>query len=297
MTIIIDGNNLLFRASFSVPEYQNSEGLNIAAVHQTLKIIRSYAVSYNTKKIITTWDQKLDYNEDVPSFRQDLNEDYKQNRTKNNSVYKTTPAIIEMLQCMGIPNIFPLRMEADDVISWLAQNVEGPITIITGDKDMLQLINSKVSVYNPYQKKTYTEENFEAEMGLPVSSFVLYKCIMGDASDNVKGIERFGDKKSKKLALQLKTFDNISSLPEEHQVIIRRNQKIMDLTKGWSECPEETKSYEDQFKEFKSVKIDPLKLKTLATKLEMHKFADNLSYWTDPFQNSLNDLVLSWLET
>lgn len=295
MTIIIDGNNLLFRASFSVPEYQNSEGLNIAAINQTLKIIRSYAVGYATKKVITTWDQKIDYKEDVPSFRQDLNEAYKQNRTKNNAVYKTTPMIIEMLKYMGIPSIFPLRMEADDVISWLALQVEGPITIITGDKDMLQLVNSKVSVFNPYQKKTYTEENFEAEMGLPVDAFVLYKCIMGDTSDNIKGVEKFGDKKSKKLALQLKSFDKVNTLPVGDQEIINRNRKIMDLTLGWPECPEETKSYEDQFACIKSIKTEPVKLKALATKLEMNKFADNISYWTDPFQNSLNDLVSFWI--
>ena len=84
-------------------------------------------------------------------------------------------------------------------------------------------------------------------------------------------------------------------MPVGDQEIINRNRKIMDLTLGWPECPEETKSYEDQFACIKSIKTEPVKLKALATKLEMNKFADNISYWTDPFQNSLNDLVSFWI--
>lgn len=293
MTIIIDGNNLLFRASFSIPAFENSEGLNIAAIHQTLKIIRSYAVGYNTKNVITAWDQKLEY-DGSSSFRKELNEDYKQNRNKNNDVYKTTPYIIELLKYMGVPSMFPLRMEADDVISWLSQKVEGPITIITGDRDMLQLINERVSVFNPYQKKTYTLHNFEQEMEIPLKQFVLYKCILGDSSDNVKGLEKYGEKKSKKLAVSLGSFDNLSSLTQEQISILENNRKVMDLDLGWPLCERETQSYEDQYVCIGSIKADPLKLKQYATKLEMTKLAENISYWVDPFQNSLNDVVSSW---
>lgn len=294
MTIIIDGNNLLFRANFSVPAYLNSTGLNIAAIHQTLKIIRSYAVGYSTKKVIVTWDQKLEYDGSA-SFRKELNEDYKQNRNKDNTeIYKTTPHIIEMLKCMGIPSIFPLRMEADDVISWLSQKIEGPITIITGDRDMLQLVNSKISVFNPYQKKTYTIQNFEQELGISVDKFVLYKCILGDASDNIKGLEKYGEKKSKKLANELISFDNLSTLSLEQIEIINNNRKIMDLNFGWSSCERETQSYQDQYICSQSIAPDPVKLKEYATKLEMNKFADNISYWIDPFSDSLNDVISSW---
>jgi len=293
MTIIIDGNNLLFRASFSIPAFENSEGLNIAAIQQTLKIMRSYAVGYSTKNVIATWDQKLEYDGSA-SFRKELHEDYKQNRNKNNDVYKTTPYIIDLLKFMGVPSMFPLRMEADDVISWLAQKVEGPITIITGDRDMLQLINERISVFNPYQKKTYTVHNFEQEMELPLAQFVLYKCILGDSSDNIKGLEKYGEKKSKKLAVSIGSFDNLSSLNAEQIEIIERNRKIMDLDLGWSLCDRERQSYEDQYVCIESIRSDPLKFKQFATKLEMTKLAENISYWVDPFQNSLNDVVSSW---
>ena len=187
-------------------------------------------------------------------------------------------------------------MEADDVISWLCQKVEGPITVITGDRDMLQLVSPKVSVFNPYQKKTYTPHNFEKELEISQDKFVLYKCILGDSSDNVKGLERYGEKKAKKLAVELGSFDNLSNLTEEQRSILLKNRKLMDLNMGWPTCTEETKSYEDQFICAQTIKTDPTKLKEYAIKLEMDKLANNLTYWTDPFQTKMNDLVSLWFK-
>jgi DNA polymerase-1 len=293
MTIIIDGNNLLFRASFSIPAYKNSEGLNIASIYQTLKMIRAYALTYDTPKVYLTWDSKIDYDPERPSFRRELSEGYKQNRPDNNSVYQTVPHIIELLQFMGIPNFFPLRMEADDVISWLSQKIEGPITIISGDKDLLQLINERVKIFNPYQKKEYTLENFEQIFDIPLNKFVLYKCIMGDSSDNIKGLKMFGEKKSKALAKTINSFDDIN-LPAEQKEIILHNRKILDLSYGWPQDKAEEESYISQFESSLSIKQNASKFKEYARRIEMNQLDAKSSYWLEPFTIKINDVISSW---
>ena len=294
MKIIIDGNNLLFRASFAIPEFRNSDGVNIAAIAQSLKMIRSYAIGYDTKDVIVTWDQKLDYDPARPSFRSELNDNYKQNRRDNTAVYHTVSYIIEFLKYMGVPSIYPYRMEADDVIAWLCQKESGAITVISGDKDLLQLVNERVSVFNPYQKKTYTHLNFENEVGLPIEQFVLYKCILGDPSDNIKGLDRYGEKKSKKLAVEIGGFDNLSSVCDAHQIeVILTNRKIMDLGMGWSSEPDEMKSYEDQYAWLNTTQ-DPVKFVELANKLEMTKLANDSHYWLNPFTSKLSDVMAQW---
>lgn len=298
MTIIIDGNNLLFRASFSVPEYKNSNDINIAAINQTLKLIRSYAVGHNATKVLVTWDQKIDYDPERPSFRKELNEDYKQNRNKDNNVYNTVPYIIDLLKYMGVPSYYPYRMEADDVISWLVQKEQRYIIVISGDKDLLQLINHRVSVYNPYQKKLYTQDNFLDEIGICKEQFVLYKCIMGDNSDNIKGLYKYGEKKAKKLANELKTFDNLDSLTDEQKEIIQNNRKIMDLNLGWPVDPEELNSYESQHICNASIKTNAVKFTELLAKLEMTTLLAKIDAhtWLQPFMPRIDDAISKWFE-
>ena len=92
------------------------------------------------------------------------------------------------------------NVEADDVIAYLAQNVlENEVIIMSADQDFLQLVNDRIVVWSPNKKKYYTEEQIFTEYGIPAHNFLMYKCLMGDKSDNLEGIKGLGPKKVAKV--------------------------------------------------------------------------------------------------
>ena len=159
--------------------------------------------------------------------------------------------IIQYLKLLPVKTTILDKVEADDIISVLAEKLvekhNSTCFIVSSDKDFLQLVTDKIIVYRPMEKEYYTPKVVEEKFGLKPSNFILHKTLLGDNSDNIRGIKGLGAKgifkkfpelKTQKLSLQ-DIFDISARKFKEHVVYsrivqeqdrIETNYKVMDLS-------------------------------------------------------------------
>lgn len=114
--------------------------------------------------------------------------------------------LMDYLETLPVGVLMYDKIEADDIISFIAQekaNKGSKITIISSDRDFLQIINKNISVYAPILKKTFTHENIESHLGLHPSNYLIAKALIGDLSDNLQGVKGLGKKSVNKLFPEL----------------------------------------------------------------------------------------------
>lgn len=242
-TLIIDGNNLIHRTYWTAKTQSQRtntdtpDQINNFHIYFTLNAVFSYVTKFNPDKTIFVWDEKPDYqiNERKTEF-----ENYKGNRSSDSTPHQNNQAIKLILHHLGIPSIFPRELEADDIISYICNKFKGQKVIISVDKDFLQLVQNDTILYDPIRKKEYTLENFEVETGWSnVGDWMTAKCCMGDKSDNVPGIEKFGKAKIKKW------IDGEIYLNEDQMAIYDRNFSLFNLGKVMT-MEEECSYYQKQ---------------------------------------------------
>jgi DNA polymerase-1 len=196
---------------------------------------------YQPDKTFCVWDEKPDYK---PNKRKELLEDYKGNRDKEygKEVHTKNEIIKDMLNTMGIPSIFPRSYEADDVIKIINDAYDKHLTnkfyltkklfrhiIVTVDRDLCQLISSKVSVFDPIRKIEINKDNFKEVLKYDKKDFIKVKALTGDKSDNIPGLKGFGKVKIEKF-LNGEVF-----LTEEEDNIYKRNLELVTLTEDKDE--------------------------------------------------------------
>lgn len=268
--LILDGNNIAFRANYIPRIPNNVNGLNVTPIDQFFTMILSYITKFKPNNTFITWDKRL--NPNVQNFRKDLVK-YKENRKRVNldELFECIEIIIELTNTIGIKTIYPWNLEADDVIAYLAKNLNGSKIIVSSDKDLLQLIDDNVSIYNTTKNNIINKENFRSFTGIELPNFLLYKCILGDKSDNISGLPKYGEIKSKRLAETLgKTPDNLKLLNNEQIAILERNKKIMDLSIGLTQSEGEKESYEEQLKNEKFAEFNMEKFNEICYKYKLY---------------------------
>lgn len=223
--LTIDGNNLVHRVYWVANNMKNAnENFH---VYMFLNSVKSYVEMYNPDEIFCVWDEKPDYR---PNKRKALLQEYKQNRDseRNRQVHDKNELIKEFLQSMGIPSIFPREYEADDAIGFindtLSQLDDFKHTIVTVDKDLCQLIDENVCVYDPIRKLEINIDNFEEKLKYKKEDFIKVKALAGDKSDNIPGIKGFGKARIKKY------LEGDITLTLEQQEIFERNLELVKLS-------------------------------------------------------------------
>lgn len=249
-TLIIDANNLIHRTWWTAKNQSKrtntdtTEQVNNFHIYFTLNAVFSYVRLYKPTKTIVAWDEKPDYKQ---NSRKEEFEDYKGNRSKDPTPHQNNEAIKSMLRYLGIPSVFPRELEADDVISYICLETSGEKVIISVDKDFLQLVGNNVTLYDPIRKKEFRIDTFEEDTGWPRSFWLDAKCLLGDKSDNVPGVEGFGKSKVKKF------LKGEVKLTEDQAEIYRRNLSLFSLETFYYK-PDEKKYYEDQLRV--DIKVD-----------------------------------------
>ena len=215
--LIIDGLNTFLR-SFTMINHINPNGHHIGGLTGFLKSI-GYAIKMlNPTKVIIVFDGVGGSN-----ARRNLYPEYKANRHVNRmtnysifsskeeeteSINNQMARLIQYLKCLPVTVISIDGLEADDIIGYLsnkfqAYNETTSVTIMSADKDFLQLISDKVQVYSPVKKKVYKPKDVLEEFGVSSYNFLNYKILMGDQSDNIPGITGLGPVKLLKLFPEL----------------------------------------------------------------------------------------------
>ena len=215
--VIIDGNSLMHRAFYAIPQLTNSKGLHTNVIYGFINMLNKIREDLKPTYIAIAFDKKS------PTFRHLAYADYKAGRKKMpEEMVEQIPYLKEVIDDMNIKQLEVDGFEADDIIGTIATHTgnHGMTTlIITGDRDALQLINDKVNVM--ITKKGITEmERFDydklAEVyGLTPLQVIDYKGLMGDPSDNIPGVPGIGEKTALELIKQFGSVEKAIELSAE----------------------------------------------------------------------------------
>ena len=203
---LLDGSNLAFRAFFAIPGLTNSRGEPTNAlygvVHMLLKLIREREPTH----IAMVFDPP------GGSFRNRIFPDYKGHRPDMDPALRTQfPQFESLMAAMGIPYFNVADYEADDVIGTLAQRFGGSmdVWVVTGDKDMQQLITGRVRVFDPKSDAEIGAAQVRERFGCPPERVPDVLGLMGDSSDNIPGVPGVGPKKAKGLIESYGTIEGV----------------------------------------------------------------------------------------
>lgn len=211
--ILIDGNNLVFRSyyatAYSGTILKNSKGVSTNAVLGFVKMINKIINEEKPEFIMVAFDKGK-------SFRHEKYKDYKAGRSKTPpELLEQFPICKEILEYMGITSIEIDNFEADDIIGTFAKMADidkmYDATIISSDKDLLQLISHDVDVKLLKQKdyEIMNEKTFQEKYGIEPIKIIDLKALMGDASDNIPGVKGIGEKTALKLIKEYNSLENL----------------------------------------------------------------------------------------
>ncbi len=211
--IMIDGNNLMFRSYYATAYngnfMNNSKGFPTNALFGFANMINKIINEETPEYIIVAFDKGK-------TFRHEEYEGYKDGRVETpDELKKQFPKAKELLTAMGIKYYEIDGYEADDIIGTFAKFCDDDKdfigTIVSSDKDLLQLLSSDVDIKLLKQKDyiRYNEKNFEEAYGIKPINVIDLKALMGDPSDNIPGVKGVGEKTALKLLHEYKTLDGI----------------------------------------------------------------------------------------
>ncbi|MBI2022536.1 hypothetical protein HYS97_01660 [Candidatus Daviesbacteria bacterium] len=244
--VLVDGNALLHRAYHATPPLTTSKGELINAVFgftsMLLKALNDLAPDF----IAIAWDEK------GPTFRHQKYTQYKATRGPvDEGLSSQYQRVHEITGTLNIPEFKLAGFEADDLIGTLACQAVDPsaggeknleVIILTGDRDIMQVINKKIKVLMP--KKTlqdvglYGIGEFLERYGFSPKQMVDYKALAGDASDNIPGVAGIGEVTATKLIKQFGTVEkiyqpkNLKTLPERMQMLLAEGAESAAISKG-----------------------------------------------------------------
>lgn len=234
--LLIDGHSILNRAFFGIPDLTNSEGLHTNGIYGFLMILFKVLEEENPTHLTVAFDVH------APTFRHKMYEAYKGTRKPMaEELRQQVPVMKQVLQAMGIYMVEKEGLEADDVIGTLSRTCEDrglEVTVLSGDRDLLQLATESIKIRIPKTKggKTEVEDYYAKDVQeryqVTPEEFVDMKALMGDTSDNIPGVPGIGEKTAAKL---IGKYHNIETAWEHRQEI--RPERIANLlTENWEQA-------------------------------------------------------------
>jgi DNA polymerase-1 len=205
--LLVDGSSYLYRAFHALPDLRNAQGQPTGAIFGVLNMLRRLHKDTRADYSACVFDAK------GKTFRDDAYPQYKANRPPMpDDLAAQIAPLHETIAAMGWPVLIVEGVEADDVIGTLARAAERDgvrVVISTGDKDIAQLVNPGIVLVNTMTNETLDESGVEKKFGVKPERILDYLTLVGDAVDNVPGVEKVGPKTAVKWLAQYGTLDNI----------------------------------------------------------------------------------------
>ncbi|MDY2956241.1 MAG: DNA polymerase I [Lachnospiraceae bacterium] len=211
--MLIDGHSILNRAFYAIPPLSAPDGTPTGAVYGFLNILFKFIDEENPDKLVVAFDRS------EPTFRHEKYNEYKGTRKPMDPDLRVQVTLIkEVLKSMNITVSEKKGYEADDIIGTLSKRMSAKgkkVVIISGDKDLLQLLDDNITMKNPKTKggrttvETYTVSELFDEYGVTPDEFVDLKALMGDTSDNIPGAKGIGPKTAIPLISEYHTVENL----------------------------------------------------------------------------------------
>src|SRR5665647_453909 len=219
--LLVDGSSYLYRAFHAMPDLRNRQNEPTGAIYGVLNMLRRLHKDYPADYSACVFDAK------GKTFRDDIYPEYKAHRpSMPEDLARQIAPLHEAIIAMGWPLLMVNGVEADDVIGALAKQAEREgmrVVISTGDKDIAQLVNPHVTLVNTMSNEVLDEAGVQNKFGLPASLIVDYLTLIGDAVDNVPGVEKVGPKTAVKWLTQYGSLDKIVAHADEISGVVGEN--------------------------------------------------------------------------
>ena len=307
--LIIDGLNLFFR-NFAMINAVNPQGVHVGGLGGFLRSLGVLVRQTQPTSVYVIFDGV-----GSSTNRKNLLPEYKSGRDlqritnwevfdsvddEHDSKVDQIVRVIQYLKTLPVKTLILDKVAADDIIAYLCSKLPNQpndkLFIVSSDKDFLQLVNQNVIVYRPMEKKYYTEDVMREKYKMPAKNFILYKTLLGDSSDKIKGIKGLGEKgifkKFPELTEGVLTFNDVFNICEQkfkdHVVYARviqgideleKNYKVMDLSNPM--IGENDKKYLDEVVKSKELNYIPKQFTAMYNEDKLGGMIRNLDYWLD----------------
>ena len=231
--MLLDGHSLLNRAFYGLPDLTNAEGLHTNAIYGFLTIMFKLLEEEKPEYLTVAFDVH------APTFRHKMYAEYKGTRKPMaDELRQQVPVIKEVLHAMGVKTIECAGLEADDLIGTLSNRCENEgmeVTVISGDRDLLQLATEHVKIRIPKTKQGKTEiedyyaKDVEERYQVTPKEFIDLKALMGDTADNIPGVPSIGEKTATKIITQYHSIEEA----HEHVDELKPPRASKALSEHW----------------------------------------------------------------
>lgn len=237
--LIIDGNSIGFRAASAKPPFMDelvdSSGKITGGTYRFINILNKTLEMIKPTHVIIGFDTS------GRTFRHDIDPEYKANRTNSDdkeAIYVQFNDMKRVLDAIGIKHDNTLCYEGDDIVGTYSKlSYADRNFILSGDKDVFQLITGNTDVIFPIKGVSevaiYNEKKFYDRFGINVEQYIDFKSLVGDAGDNVKGLDGCGDKTAMKLLNKFGNIENIMSNLNTENKDIRGWKKLSEKLGKW----------------------------------------------------------------
>jgi len=212
--VLIDCMNMFLR-SFAMIHHMNPNGHHIGGLTGFLKSLGFLIRHIKPTRVILVFDGLGNTNNKknlFPAYKANRKlqritnwDGFESREDESESITNQMLRLVEYLKCLPVSLMSIDKIEADDVIGYLSKELQNEVIIVSADRDFLQLVNERVSVYSPIKKKFYTPTAIKDEYGIIAENFLTQKILLGDQSDNIPGVNKIGPKTLLKLYPKLAT--------------------------------------------------------------------------------------------
>ena len=316
--LVIDGLNLFFR-NFAMLNMVNPEGVHIGGLGGFFRSLGALIRQTDPTEVIVVFNgvgSSANRKNLVPEYKSNRNlqritnwDTFDDMEEEQDSKIDQIVRIIQYLKTLPVKTIALDKTEADDIIAYLGSIIpskpEDKIIIVSSDKDFLQLVNENVLVYRPIEKEYYNEDTIKEKFNISPHNFIIYKTLLGDSSDKVKGIKGLGEKglykKFPEITEKDLTLDDIHSICEskfkDHLVYARviqnieeleKNYKIMDLSNPM--LTERDKEHLEKFVSSEEIHYLPEQFLAMYKQDQLGAIIRNVEFWVkDVFARFANN--------
>ena len=224
---LVDGSSYIFRAFYAIGHLSNSKGLPTNAIFGFIQMLLKVLMEHQPDYLAVVFDSK------APTFRSEIYKEYKANRpAMPDALVPQIPYIGRIIEEYRIATLEMEGYEADDLIGTVAKGLasEVDVVIITGDKDILQLVSDQVQVYDTMKEKRFGVEEVIHRFGVRPEQVVEVMGLAGDAIDNIPGVPGIGEKTATEL---IKAFGSIENLLAHLDEV--RQKKLREKLEAYGE--------------------------------------------------------------
>ena len=316
--LVIDGLNTFIRVFSAVPAL-NDDGQHIGGVTGFLRSVAAVIRKIKPTRCIIVFDGK-----GGSKRRRELYPEYKANRAnktafnryqefatledEQDSMKRQFGRMIQYLNCLPVTTLSIDNVEADDIMAYIANEIyteeENRVTICSTDRDFLQLVNQRISVWSPIKKKMYTPSVMQEEFGFNSKNYLLYRSFIGDKSDNIPGLKGVGPKslikhfpmftENREVTIK-ELVEHASNVEKKYKVheLVSKNKELLDLNYRLMQLKEVDINGGAKMLTLNKVQGDIDKLNTYEFKKmfmadKMYTVIKDLDSWLTSSFNSLN---------